>query len=238
MKDENRSTALDHAGRAAVYTTIHGRRDVRTGFRKDPIDPAILRRLLDAAHAAPSVGFMQPWRFIRLGDPSVRTRLHALVEEERVRTADALGERRSEFLRLKVEGIRECAELWAVALMPGREAHVFGRRTLPEMDVASVGCAVQNLWLAARAEGIGVGWVSLFEPEPVSELLAMPAGSRPLGLLCLGFVDEFDPIPLLEREGWAERLPLRGVFYEDVWGVESQLLREQSAPCEGDDGGA
>lgn len=122
------------------------------------VDEQVLARLLAAAHAAPSVGLMQPWRFIRITDAALRRRIHALVEQERPRTAAALGERAQEFLALKVEGILECAELLVVALGDDRDKHVFGRRTLPQMDLASVSCAIQNLWLAARAEGLGMGW--------------------------------------------------------------------------------
>jgi len=142
--------------RDAIYRVIAERRDMRH-FRSDPIPPDILQRVLHAAHQAPSVGLMQPWRFIRITDSALRERIHALVDAERQLTAEALGERDAEFLRLKVEGVRDCAELWVAALMDQREAHVFGRRTLPEMDLASVACAIQNMWLAARAEGLGHG---------------------------------------------------------------------------------
>src|SRR5690606_21781374 len=118
-----------------------------------------------AAHQAPSVGLMQPWRFIRITRSELRTAIAELVEQERLLTAEALAERGSEFMQLKIEGIQDCAELLVVALMEGREAHVFGRRTLPEMDLASAACAIQNLWLAARGEGLGMGWVSLFDPQ-------------------------------------------------------------------------
>ncbi len=156
-----------------VYRVLAERRDVRH-FLPDPVDPRLLARLLTAAHLAPSVGYMQPWRFVRVTDPTLRADIHRLVEEERSRTAQALGERGDEFLRLKVEGVRECGELLVVALMAGRERHVFGRRSLPEMDLCSVACAIQNFWLAARAEGLGVGWVSLFDPQALARLLAMP----------------------------------------------------------------
>ena len=152
---------------ATVYRVIRERRDMRH-FRPEPLDPALLQRLLQAAHHAPSVGYMQPWRFIRISDAALREQLHALVEQERQRTAAALGQRQEEFMRLKVEGLRECAEVLVVALMDGRERHVFGRRTLPEMDLASVACAIQNMWLAARAEGIGLGWVSIFDPDALA----------------------------------------------------------------------
>lgn len=206
---------------AAVYRVIRERRDMRH-FRPDPLDPALLERLLQAAHLAPSVGFMQPWRFIRITDRSLRTRVHALVDAERQRTAAALGERQDDFLRLKVEGILDCGEVLVATLMDGRERHVFGRRTMPEMDLASVACAIQNLWLAARAEGIGVGWVSLFDPEALGELLRLPAGARPVAVLCLGHVDRFYEKPMLEEEGWAGRQSLGEMLFENGWGDEGQ----------------
>jgi 5,6-dimethylbenzimidazole synthase len=199
----------------AVYRVISERRDMRH-FLSDPLDEALLERLLGAAHLAPSVGFMQPWRFLRIRDPILRRSIHALVEAERVATAHALAEREDEFMRLKVEGILECGELLVVALMAGREAHVFGRRTMPEMDLASAACAIQNLWLAARAEGIGMGWVSLFEPEALRELLKLPAGSRPIAVLCLGHVAAFYARPMLEEQNWARRCDLRSVV-TDCW---------------------
>ena len=201
---------------AAVYKAIAERRDIRH-FLPDPIAPELLERLLNAAHFAPSVGFMQPWRFIRISDPNLRTSIHSLVEEERINTAQALDEREDEFMRLKVEGVRECGELLVVALMDRREQYIFGRRTLPEMDLASVACAIQNMWLAARAEGIGMGWVSLFDPEQLRLLLGMPAGAKPIAILCLGHVEAFYPKPMLELEGWAVRRSLRDLVYENAW---------------------
>lgn len=201
---------------AAVYKVIAERRDIRH-FLPDPIEPEQLVRLLNAAHLAPSVGFMQPWRFIRISAPSLRTTIHQMVEQERINTAHALGEREDEFMRLKVEGVRECGELLVVALMDRREEHVFGRRTLPEMDLASVACAIQNIWLAARAEGIGMGWVSLFDPEQLRLVLGMPAGAKPIAILCLGHVEAFYPKPMLELEGWAARQKLQDMMYENAW---------------------
>jgi 5,6-dimethylbenzimidazole synthase len=199
----------------AVYRVISERRDMRH-FLSDPLDEALLERLLGAAHLAPSVGLMQPWRFLRIRSPQLRREIHTLVEAERVATARALAEREDEFMRLKVEGVLECGELLVVALMAGREAHVFGRRTLPEMDLASAACAIQNLWLAARAEGIGMGWVSLFDPEALGELLRLPAGSRPIAVLCLGHVPAFYARPMLEEQNWARRCDLRAVV-TDCW---------------------
>jgi 5,6-dimethylbenzimidazole synthase len=151
---------------------------------------------------------MQPWRFIRVRSPEIRQQIHALVDAERRQTANALGEREDEFMRLKVEGIRECAEVLVVTLTHDRERHIFGRRTMPEMDLASVACAIQNLWLVARAEGVGMGWVSLFDPEQLAQLLKLPAGSRPIAVLCLGHVPEFYKQPMLEETHWAQRLDL------------------------------
>lgn len=202
--------------RSGVYRAIAGRRDMRH-FRDAPVAPDVLARLLQAAHHAPSVGLMQPWRFIRIDDRDLRRELHALVDTERRATAHALGEREQEFMRLKVEGILECGELLVAALMDRREAHIFGRRTLPQMDLASVACAIQNLWLAAYAEGLGMGWVSLFEPEPLRRLLQMPAGSEPVAILCLGHVDAFYPAPMLQLENWAQPAPLSAFVMENRW---------------------
>jgi 5,6-dimethylbenzimidazole synthase len=199
-----------------VYRVMAARRDMRH-FCSDPLDEALVARLLAAAHLGPSVGLMQPWRFVRVRDAHLRSSIHALVESERVETARALGEREDEFMRLKVEGIRECGELLVAALMAGREAHVFGRRTMPEMDLASVACAIQNLWLAARAENVGMGWVSLFDPEALRVLLRMPQGSRPVAVLCLGYVPAFYSRPMLEEVGWARRFDLKTLVKTDYW---------------------
>ena len=177
----------------------------------------VLARLLQAAHAAPSVGLMQPWRFVRITDAGLRTRIHDLVDEERLQTAEALGARGDEFLGLKVEGILECAELFVVALREGRQAHVFGRRTLPQMDLASVSCAIQNLWLAARAEGLGMGWVSIFDPVRLGGLLAMPDDAEPVAILCLGPVPDFPPRPQLEIDRWTSGRPLSEFVSENGW---------------------
>jgi len=207
----------------AVYRAIHERRDMRH-FAGGEVAPALLRRLLEAAHHAPSVGFMQPWRFIRIRDAALRTRLHATVERERVLTARALGEREDAFMRLKVEGLLDAAELLAVTLADGREHHVFGRRTLPQMDLASAACAIQNLWLAARAEGLGMGWVSLFDPAEVAALLGLPAGAETIALLCLGPVHGFYEEPMLQRERWARRAPLSALVFDEAWGRPSDLF--------------
>jgi len=209
--------AFSDAERAAIYRAIGERRDMRH-FAGGQVAPQLLGRLLAAAHQAPSVGLMQPWRFIRITQRDLRTRIQALVEAERVRTAEALGERSDAFMKLKVEGINDCAELLVAALMDNRESHIFGRRTLPEMDLASLACAIQNLWLAARGEGLGMGWVSLFDPQALAALLGMPAGAKPVAVLCLGPVTEFYPAPMLVQEGWAEERPLTEMLFENQWG--------------------
>ncbi|MGJ7918597.1 5,6-dimethylbenzimidazole synthase [Massilia sp. LXY-6] len=199
-----------------VYRAIRERRDMRH-FSPAPIESDQLLRFIEAAHAAPSVGLMQPWRFIRITDQHLRRAIHAHVDEERVSTAEALGQRADEFMKLKVEGILECAEVLVVGLMENRERYVFGRRTMPQMDLASAACAIQNFWLAARAEGVGVGWVSLFDPARVRHLCGMPADSVPIAVLCVGHVEAFYSAPKLETERWDRRRQLREVLYENAW---------------------
>lgn len=223
--------AFSAADLSAVYRVIQERRDMRH-FSGGQVDPDLLHRLLTAAHHAPSVGFMQPWRFVRVLDGQLRRQLHVMVEHERALTARALGEREEEFMKLKVQGILDAAEVLVVALPPDREQHVFGRRTLPQMDLASAACAIQNMWLAARAEGIGMGWVSLFDPVQLAGLLHMPAGSEPVAILCLGPVDAFYEEPMLQAQRWARRLPLESLVFEDRWGCASGMLRRQVGAAE------
>jgi len=206
---------------AAVYRVIAERRDMRH-FLPTPVEAEILTRILQAAHQAPSVGLMQPWRFIRITDVDTRKSIHHLVDEERIRTAQAIGEyesttRMAEFLRLKVEGILDCGELLVVSLCNKREGHIFGRRTLPEMDLASVSCAIQNMWLAARAEGLGMGWVSIFDPVKLGALLNIPTDAKPIAVLCLGHVNTFYKEPMLVETGWRQAKPLAEMVMENQW---------------------
>ena len=206
---------------AAVYRVIAERRDMRH-FLPTQVDSETLTRILNAAHQAPSVGLMQPWRFIRITDHSIRTNIHRLVDEERKLTAQAIGEyentaRMAEFLRLKVEGILDCGELLVATLCNKREGHIFGRRTLPEMDIASVSCAIQNMWLAARAEGLGMGWVSLFDPVKLGTLLNAPADAKPIAILCIGHVNTFYNEPMLVETGWKKARPLADMVMENQW---------------------
>jgi 5,6-dimethylbenzimidazole synthase len=209
--------AFSASERRAVYRTIAERRDMRRFVPDSTVGEDVLARLLQAAHAAPSVGLMQPWRFIRITDAGLRHAMHGLVDEERRRTAEALGTRGDEFLELKVEGILECAELLVVALRDDRQRHVFGRRTMPQMDLASVSCAIQNMWLAARAEGLGMGWVSIFDPARLAELLGMPEGAEPVAILCLGPVPAFPDRPALEIDDWTHGRPLAEFVAENSW---------------------
>jgi len=202
--------------REAVYDVIHARRDMRH-FSGGTVAEKVLRRILEAAHAAPSVGYMQPWRFVRITKPALREALVALVEQEKKRTSDDMDERKAEFMRLKVEGIRDCAELIAVVLAPD-DGTLFGRRTMPEeMALCSVSCAIQNMWLAARAENLGMGWVSFFQPEDVAALLNCPDGAKPIALLCLGPVKAFYDKPMLEIEGWRDREKMSNILSEDSY---------------------
>lgn len=206
---------------AAIYRVIEERRDMRH-FLPTPVAPETLTKILQAAHHAPSVGLMQPWRFIRITDKNTRLSIHKMVDEERIKTAQAIGEyentaRMAEFLRLKVEGILDSGELLVVALCDKREQQVFGRRTMPEMDLASVSCAIQNMWLAARAEGLGMGWVSIFDPLKLAQLLNMPKDAKPIAVLCLGHVNSFYKEPMLVETGWKIAKPLTDMVMENSW---------------------
>jgi 5,6-dimethylbenzimidazole synthase len=202
--------------REAIYHVIDARRDMRH-FAKGEVDGAVLTRVLEAAHAAPSVGLMQPWRFVRITSQKLREQLIGLVEEEKENTAHEMDDRKAEFMRLKVEGMRDCAELIAVVLAPD-DGTVFGRRTMPEeMALCSTSCAIQNMWLAARAENLGMGWVSFFKPEDVSSLLGCPDTAKPIALLCLGPVHDFYEKPMLEQENWRYREKLQHVLAENTY---------------------
>ena len=201
----------------ALWRVLRERRDMRHFVTGQPLPDGCLERLIDAAHLAPSVGYMQPWRFLRITDPALRRGILTLVEAERLKTADALPSRREEFLGVKIEGLADCAEVLVVTLMPGRDKHIVGRRTLPQMDIASVGCAIQNMWLAARFEGVGLGWVSFFDQLALAGLLQLPPDAEPLAVLCLGPVPEFYPRPMFETAGWGTRLPRDQVLFENRW---------------------
>ncbi|GAC1339585.1 MAG: hypothetical protein NVSMB29_07140 [Candidatus Dormibacteria bacterium] len=205
----------------AVYRVIAERRDIRH-FRPDPVPDELIRRLLWASHHAGSVGFMQPWSFVVVRDAEVRRLLRDSAERQRLAAAAAMsedGDRASEFLRLKVEGILECGAVIVVTVDPTCGGnHVLGRYSDLETDVHSACCAIQNLWLAARAEGLGTGWVSFFHPGEVQQALRIPAHVRPLAILCVGWPVGFPARPLLEQVGWEDRRALPGLVHLDGWG--------------------
>ncbi len=209
------------AVREALHEVIDARRDIRR-YRPDDVPVEVLERVLTAAHHAPSVGHSQPWRFVVVRSPDTRERAALLADRERLRQADGLDpESGRRLLDLQLEGIRE-APLGVVVLCDRRTAAagVLGRASFPDADLWSCACAIQNLWLAARAEGLGVGWVTLFQPADLADLLGLPDGVETLGWLCLGWPDERPPTPGLERAGWSRRAPLADVVLDERWPVE------------------
>jgi nicotinate-nucleotide--dimethylbenzimidazole phosphoribosyltransferase len=212
-----RGWRLDEAARAALATVIEGRRDVRR-FRPDPIDDALLQRVLAAAHRAPSVGLSQPWRFVVVRATETRARVRALAESERARQAPRFGARARAFLDQKVEGVLEApVGLCVCCVAPPAGTEVLGRSTIPATDIYSTACAIQNLWLTARAEGLGVGWVSFYRPEELRAVLGIPQAVEPVAWLCVGWPDERPMRPGLERAGWARRRPLEEVVHVERW---------------------
>jgi 5,6-dimethylbenzimidazole synthase len=210
--------AYSEAERAAVYRVIAERRDIRR-FRSDPLPAAVLARILEAAHQAPSVGFMQPWDFIVIQARALREQVHTAFRRANAEALEQFsGERRERYAAFKLEGIREAALNVCVTCDRSRFGPVvLGRTCQPDMDLFSTVCAVQNLWLAARAEGVGVGWVSIIHPEELTHLLGLPPSVVPVAYLCLGYVDEFPARPELQTAGWLPRLPLADVLHYDTW---------------------
>lgn len=215
------------AERQAVYKVMRRRRDVRV-FLPDPVPPDTLQRILEAAHWGPSVGLMQPWNFIIIQNRETLNQIHAMVNRERLSAADNYrGLRQAHYLRLKVEGLLQAPVAVCVTRDPHRGGpHVLGRNTIPETDLMSVACAIENLWLAARAEGIGVGWVSIYVKDEMRDILKIPPEIDPVALLSLGYTPYFAEEPGLQRAGWARRLPLEEVVFAETWG--------QPAPIRGD----
>lgn len=230
--------ALPDEQRRGVYEAIYGRRDIRS-FRPDPIPDDVLARILDAAHHAGSVGFMQPWDFLVIKSAETRTAVRALFERERQAAACFYDEpRRSDYLALKLEGIAETPLNLCVTCDPTRGGEVLGRNSVPETDVYSTCCAVQNLWLAARAEGVGVGWVSILKTARLRAILGIPPHVIPVAYLCLGYVDAFPARPTLATAGWRQRLTLGEVVAYESWGRRDEPtwhgLRQALAPSRGE----
>jgi 5,6-dimethylbenzimidazole synthase len=212
-----------------VYRAIRERRDVRSGFLPEVLADEVLLRLLGAAHNAPSVGLMQPWRFIVIRSLRVRGAVRDIFSQAQKLAADSYEGERGELYRgLKLEGILEAPQNLCIACDPVSErGHRLGRQSMPETAIYSAVCAVQNLWLAARAEGIGVGWVSILDPDALKTLLGIPAHMVLVAYLCLGYVDGFEARPQLERLGWEQRVPLADVIRLEHYDG-SHLLADQS----------
>jgi 5,6-dimethylbenzimidazole synthase len=201
-----------------IYEAIYSRRDVRH-FRSDPVPDSVLIRVLDAAHHAGSVGFMQPWNFVVIRDPEKKKLVYDSFARENARAAESYtGDRRALYDSMKLAGITEAPVNLAVTCDRSRRGPaVLGRRTMPETDLFSTCCAIQNLWLAARAEGIGVGWVSILDPETVKQLLEIPPAIVLVAYLCLGYPVQFEEKPMLEQMGWESRAPLEQVVFAQSW---------------------
>ena len=203
-------------------TAIDTRRDIRR-YRHDDVPKELVNTVLWAGHRAPSVGHSQPWRFIVVRDADIRDRAAVMADRERLRQAELLTpDRRAHLLDLQLEGIREAPVGIVVACDRRAPASgVLGRNTFTDADMWSCACAVENMWLTARAHGLGMGWVTLFQPEELAELLHLPNDVETLGWLCLGWPDERPPAPGLERRGWSRRVPLSDVTLADRWPADS-----------------
>lgn len=213
-----------------LYRAIFERRDVRSQFLPDPIPEDVLVRLIEAAHHAPSVGFMQPWDFMVIDSVEVRQQVLEIFEQENAKAAENYqGDRHQTYRSLKLQGITESPMNLCITCDRSRGGtHVLGRNSIVETDLFSTCLAVQNLWLAARAEGIGVGWVSILDQQQLAQTLGLPEHVYPLAYLCLGYVSEFLDQPELQAKGWRSRLPLRELVHGNGWGqgIENEDLKE------------
>jgi len=213
----------------SFYKAIYSRRDVRSNFTSEPIDTQVLMRILEAAHHAPSVGFSQPWNFILIKNIETRKRIKESFEKEKARSSNLIEEpRRSKYLSYKLEGILDSSINVCVTYDPTKSgSFVIGRTSIPETGIFSVCCAVQNMWLAARTEGIGVGWVSILSNEALRDVLHIPEHVVPVAYLCLGHVSKFETKPDLETNGWLPRLKLDDVIYYEKW-LQEESMQESS----------
>lgn len=220
MKAETRpvEAAITPSERDAVYKTIFARRDVRR-FLAAPIPADTIERILLAAHHAPSVGFMQPWNFIVIRAPHTKKQIKEAFLLARSHEAERFfDERKKLYLSLKLEGIEEAPVNICVTCDSRRHGPaVIGRSLIPQTDIYSTCCAIQNLWLAARAEGLGVGWVSILSEQRLKEILRIPTHITAVGYLCMGYPERFEPKPELETVGWLDRLPLHEVIFDEIW---------------------
>ena len=217
--------------REAVYRAIFERRDVRKDFLSTPISQDVLGRLLEASHHAGSVGFMQPWDFVVIRDPSTKRAVKQLFVDANRRAAQRYrGAKAALYRQLKLEGIEEAPVNLCVTCTRQRGGpHVLGRTTIPETDIYSTCCAIQNLWLAARAEGIGVGWVSILDYEALKRLLHIPRSIKVVAYLCLGYVRAFAAQPDLEHAGWRRRIPLSQLIHYEHWGNRKMAGKDDAS---------
>jgi 5,6-dimethylbenzimidazole synthase len=201
------------------YKAVFSRRDVRSHFTSEPIDEKVLSRILNAAHHAPSVGFSQPWNFVLIKDVETRRRVKESFEKERIHSSTLIDDpKRSKYLSLRLEGILDSPVNVCITYDPSKFGpFVIGRSSIPETGIYSVCCAIQNLWLAARAEGIGVGWVSILSNDDLKTILDIPEHVVPVSYLCLGHVSKFAEKPDLESAGWLPRLGLKDVVFYEKW---------------------
>ncbi|MFP3509969.1 5,6-dimethylbenzimidazole synthase [Peribacillus sp. SIMBA_075] len=204
---------------AAVYKAIYNRRDIRS-FLPKPISKDRLRRILDAAHHAPSVGFMQPWSFIVISSQETKNSLAWAADKERRALAIHYeGGKENKFLSLKVEGLKEAPYTICVTCDPTRGgSHVLGRNSIPETDILSTACAIQNMWLAACAEGLAMGWVSFYKKNDIRDILEIPPHVEPIALMSIGYTDQYPDKPILELANWEKRRPMDELIFEDKWG--------------------
>jgi len=216
---DNSDIDFSEEDRKSFYKAIYSRRDVRSNFTSEQIDDQVLMRILKAGHHAPSVGFSQPWNFILVKNIETRKKIKESFENEKARSSKLIEEpRRSKYLSYKLEGILESSINICVTYDPKKFGpFVIGRTSMPETGTFSVCCAVQNMWLAARTEGIGVGWVSILSNETLREALNIPDHVVPVAYLCLGHVNKFETKPDLETSGWLPRLKLDDVIYHEKW---------------------
>ena len=216
--------------RDSFYKAVYSRRDVRSNFTSEPIDEQVLTRILMAAHHAPSVGFSQPWNFILIENIETRKKIKKSFEKEKARSSNLIEEpKRSKYLSYKLEGILESSINICVTYDHTKTgSFVIGRTSIPETGIFSVCCAVQNMWLAARTEGIGMGWVSILSNETLRDVLHIPDHVVPVAYLCLGHVNKFEPKPDLETNGWLPRLKLDDVIYHEQWLQEDPKIIKYS----------
>ncbi|WCK54870.1 5,6-dimethylbenzimidazole synthase [Aneurinibacillus sp. Ricciae_BoGa-3] len=204
--------------KAAVYKAIYNRRDIRS-FLPYAIPEETINKILDAAHHAPSVGFMQPWNFIVISSTEIKERLAWAADKERRALAIHYeGEKESKFLRLKVEGLKEAPITFCVTCDPSRGgSHVLGRNSIPETDILSTACAIQNMWLAAYSEGLAMGWVSFYKKNDIRDILEIPPHIDPIALISIGYTDNYPEKPLLELANWEKRRTLNQLIFGDKW---------------------